>query len=96
MPRTPLIALAITITSLTTNTPAQQNQVEITVEDGYRYIRANGIPDHPTGQFPSRNNPNAVAPQDYAFRVPANPKTNSLTPGPSPGLLRRRFLEALR
>ena len=51
----------------------EENRVEITVRDGYRYIRSNGIPDHVTGRFPNRNNPNAIAPQDYAFRVPAEP-----------------------
>ena len=40
----------------------------------YRYISANGIPTHATGQFPNRNNPNRISPQDYAFRMPLNPK----------------------
>ena len=70
-PRTILTLLAFTVALPTL---AQSNQVQITVEDDYRYIRANGIPDHPTGQFPSRANPNAIAPQEYAFRVPANPR----------------------
>jgi hypothetical protein len=51
----------------------EENRVEITVREGYRYIQSNGIPDHTTGKFPNRNNPNAIAPQTYAFRVPAEP-----------------------
>ncbi len=75
------VALAIGLGLLASGARAQSNQVEITVEDGYRYIRANGIPDHPTGRFPNRNNPNAVAPQEYAFRVPAAPiPANRMTP----------------
>ena len=51
-----------------------QNQVTITVEGDYRYIRSNGIPNHATGQFPGRGNPNTISAQHYDFRVPANPK----------------------
>jgi hypothetical protein len=60
---------------------AQTNRVATTVEDGYRFIRSNGIPDHAAGRFPNPNNPNTIAPQNYAFRVPANPvSANKMTP----------------
>src|SRR5579862_1764941 len=49
-------------------------EVTIEVRDGYRYITSNGIPDHPTGQFPNSGNPNTIAPQRYHFRVPLSPK----------------------
>jgi hypothetical protein len=48
-------------------------EVKIEVRGGYRYITANGIPNHPTGQFPNRGNPNAIAPQQYRFRLPVQP-----------------------
>jgi hypothetical protein len=51
-----------------------QNQVTITIEGDFRVIRSNGIPNHPTGQFPGRGNPNTISPQKYEFRVMANPK----------------------
>jgi hypothetical protein len=54
--------------------PAFNNEVKITVENGVRIIRSNGIPNHPTGQFPNRGNPNTISPQRYEFRVPADPK----------------------
>jgi hypothetical protein len=54
--------------------PAFENQVTIVVENGARIIRSNGIPDHETGQFPGRGNPNAISPQKYEFHVPADPK----------------------
>lgn len=50
------------------------NQVTITVEGDYRFIRSNGIPNHQTGQFPGAGNPNTISAQSYEFRVPANPK----------------------
>lgn len=50
------------------------NRVKIEVRDGYRYIEANGIPDHQTGAFPNRGNPNRVSEQSYRFRVPVEPK----------------------
>jgi hypothetical protein len=44
------------------------------VEGDQRVIQSNGIPDHPTGTFPNRSCPNAMAPQHYNFHVPANPR----------------------
>ena len=54
--------------------PAFDSVVSIRVEGDYRYIRGNGVPNHDTGRFPGRGNPNAIAPQKYEFRVPAHPK----------------------
>jgi len=51
-----------------------QSRVSISVEGDFRLIRANGLPDHATGAFPNRGNPNRIRAQEYAFRVPANPK----------------------
>ncbi len=55
--------------------------IEISEEGGARVIRSNGLPDHPTGQFPNRGNPNRISPQSYTFRVPLKP---SMTGSPSP------------
>ena len=63
-----------------------RNAVEITTKDGYRTITSNGIPNHPTGAFPNRGNPNSVAPQQYQFRVPLEPKANE-KPTPMRGSL---------
>ncbi len=51
-----------------------ENRVKIEVRDGFRYIDANGIPDHQTGAFPNRGNPNSIREQSYNYRVPAEPK----------------------
>lgn len=56
-----------------------KNDVTITVENGVRIIRSNGIPNHETGQFPNRDNPNTMSPQKYEFRVPAEPKVAAKT-----------------
>lgn len=50
------------------------HRVSITVEGGFRYIKANGIPDHVHGRFPNRGNPNAISEQSYTFRVPLKPE----------------------
>ncbi len=84
-----LPALAIFLSLVSTTTFAHQGQptgvtqahdhvhstnfVSITIEGGSRIIHANGIPDHATGAFPNRNNPNRIAPQDQTFRVPLKP-----------------------
>jgi hypothetical protein len=50
-----------------------QSVCNIYVKDNYRYIDSNGIPNHATGQFPNRGNPNTISPQKYNLRVPLNP-----------------------
>lgn len=61
--------------------PLPENQVKFVVKDGYRYIYSNGIPDHQAGRFPNRNNPNSIRPQQYQFRVTAEPKeARNVTP----------------
>lgn len=52
---------------------AVQNEVSITTDEKYRYITSNGIPDHETGQFPNKNNPNRISEQHYVYRVPLRP-----------------------
>ncbi|CAN5417830.1 hypothetical protein BH10CYA1_BH10CYA1_02210 [soil metagenome] len=52
--------------ALTTN-------VRIFFEGNYRVIDSNGIPNHPTGQFPNANNPNAISEQSYQFRMLRDP-----------------------
>ncbi len=55
--------------------------VSITVEGEYRVIRANGLPNHATGEFPNDGNPNAMRPQNHEYRVPLHPKiADRLTP----------------
>jgi len=59
-------------------------QATITIEGGYRLIRANGLPNHETGQFPGRGNPNRITAQSYSFRVLLKPQANA-TPRPARG-----------
>jgi len=62
-------------------TGEKDNRVDIAVRDEYRYITANGIPNHHHGDFPNRGNPNSIRPQSYTFRMPANPRVaDRLTP----------------
>ena len=42
--------------------------VRIFIEGDYRYIIANGLPNHAIGTFK-----NAIKPQNYCFRMPVNP-----------------------
>ncbi len=53
------------------------NDVDITTDGLYRYIRSNGIPDHATGRFPNRGNPHPISPQNHIYRVPLNPQEAS-------------------
>ncbi|MGB0697724.1 MAG: YHYH protein, partial [Rhodospirillaceae bacterium] len=53
------------------------NQVSITEAPPWRRIRANGIPDHATGSFPNRGNPNSIRAQSYDFQLPLSPTANA-------------------
>ena len=55
-------------------TSEKDNQVEIAVRNDYRYITANGIPNHRHGDFPNRGNPNTIRAQSYTFRMPVLPQ----------------------
>ncbi len=62
-------------------TSEKDNRVEISVRNDYRYIAANGIPNHHHGDFPNRGNPNTIRPQAYTFRMTTNPQVaNKITP----------------
>ncbi len=54
--------------------PAFAPKVTIRTENGKRIIESNGIPDHNVGKFPRRGNPNTIAPQNYHFEMPLQPK----------------------
>ncbi len=51
----------------------EQTRVEVYERDGYFHIDSNAIPDHATGQFPNRGNPNSIQPQDFEFKVTTRP-----------------------
>ena len=56
---------------------ASTPKVTIRTVGEYRLVEANGIPNHATGRFPSRDNPNAIAEKNYVFRLtlkPADPQ----------------------
>ena len=55
------------------------NSVRIFDDGLYRYVQANGIPNHSTGQFPGPGNPNTISEQQYQFRMPLNPTYGKLT-----------------
>lgn len=50
--------------------------VRIDQSAGYRYIESDGLPDHPTGNFPNRNNPNRIQSIAHTYRVPLKPTRN--------------------
>jgi hypothetical protein len=48
--------------------------VHVTVTDDYVIVKSDGIPNHPTAQFPNKNNPNTIRPQSYTFYIPRKPR----------------------
>jgi len=58
----------------------ERNVVEIKAVGDVLVITSNGIPNHTTGQFPNRGNPNAISAQSHEYRVALNPiKTGRAT-----------------
>ncbi len=58
---------------------AHAANVRFAIEGEYRLISADGLPDHETGRFPSRSNPNRISAQRYELRVPARPQIAART-----------------
>ncbi len=57
------------------------NEVTISTQNGQRCFTSDGLPDHATGQFPNRGNPNAIAPQNVDVCMPLVPqKAARVTP----------------
>lgn len=58
---------------------AHDGQVSVSLENGKRCYRSNGLPDHETGTFPNSGNPNAITAQNVSVCVTATPakKANS-------------------
>lgn len=50
-----------------------QNQARLTITRDQRCISSNGLPNHSTGQFPNRGNPNSISEQTFRFCVDATP-----------------------
>jgi hypothetical protein len=50
------------------------NKVAVKIIGEFRVVTANGLPDHAPGAFPNAHNPNRLAPQNYAFRMPLHPQ----------------------
>lgn len=64
-----------------TESPPAKSEVTITIEGDERVIVSNGIPNHKTGRFPNRGNPNRIRTQRHEYRVPAKPKVaDQITP----------------
>jgi hypothetical protein len=47
--------------------------VQVKVTEETLIVKSDGIPDHPTAQFPNDRNPNSIRKQDYTFYIPRKP-----------------------
>jgi len=65
--------------ALTPDALAFASSVNITIQDPYRFVRSNGIPDHATGAFPNSGNPNTISEQKYLFRMPLKGQATGTT-----------------
>jgi hypothetical protein len=48
--------------------------VRVTCTETHLVVESDGVPDHATGTFPNRDNPNPIRRQGYVFRIPRRPQ----------------------
>ncbi|MEM6334000.1 MAG: YHYH protein [Planctomycetota bacterium] len=53
---------------------AWASAVDVRMDGDALTVIANGLPDHATGRFPNRGNPNRIQPQSYRFSLPTDPR----------------------
>ncbi|MEQ9348071.1 MAG: YHYH protein [Thalassospira sp.] len=76
-----MLPLAGMVLNPTKQAWALSNEVNIREDGRFRYINSNAIPDHATGSFPNRKNPNSIKAQSLEFRFPLNPtRTGRFSP----------------
>lgn len=46
----------------------------VTIKDGKRVMVTNSLPDHKTGAYPQKGNPNTISAQNKTYTFPLNPK----------------------
>ncbi|EPJ54445.1 MAG: hypothetical protein OFPI_06920 [Osedax symbiont Rs2] len=51
----------------------------ISIQGNYRVIASDALPDHETGAFPNRNNPNSIKSKNLNYKVPAKPQLSGKT-----------------
>ncbi|HEX4869382.1 MAG TPA: YHYH protein [Moraxellaceae bacterium] len=54
------------------------SNITMTTDGSYRYLSANGIPNHVTGAFPNAGNPNAISAQNYHVKFSAWPQVTGI------------------
>jgi len=67
------------------SSPFEAN-VKVAVSASHFIVQSDGIPNHPTAEFPNKNNPNSIRKQAYTFYIPRKPvraeKPSRLPMGP--------------
>lgn len=46
----------------------------VALKDGNRIMKTNALPNHLTGEFPRKGNPNTISAQNITYKIPINPK----------------------
>jgi hypothetical protein len=50
------------------------SNVKVRINGDFLEVESDGIPNHPTAQYPNQHNPNSILRQNYHFRIPLKPK----------------------
>src|SRR5262245_9208414 len=59
------------------------DNVKVTFTEKHMIVESDGIPNHPHGEYPNKDNPNSIKKQNYKFYIPLEPKiTDKVTKTP--------------
>ena len=61
-----------------TEPPVADSHYTSRIENEWRIITSNAIPEHHTGEFPNKGNPNAISEKKVDIRIPAHPRLSNL------------------
>lgn len=75
----PILMLSLNFSPQHENAPCKidsKKEPQVCIYEGksQRVIESNGLPDHPTGNFPNKNNPNRIKAQRYKYSISLTPK----------------------
>ena len=46
----------------------------VAIQEDSRHIKTNALPNHPTGKFPNKGNPNRISAQNSTYKIPLKPR----------------------
>lgn len=69
-----LLALSLSYSPLLAQSLPFTPNVRVSRDESFLHVHSDGLPNHKTGTFPNRDNPNRILRQQYHFLIPLHPR----------------------